>query len=130
MKTVKTLNNKKIKNKKVKKIEKIEKLKILKISCGYFAFLMWRVFDFWFEVFDQKLVMIDDCIIFLAGNNRIECQNGVKGRVSVFDFIFDQKLTMKDDYDWFLNFFTTFNSFVDHNPIVDNSNVNSPEQLI
>ena len=49
-------------------------------------------FDLWFEVFDQKFVMIDDCIVLiLQGNNRIKCGNGVKRTVSVFDLKFSIK---------------------------------------
>ena len=54
------------------------------------------------KIFDQKLAMIDDCIISIwPGNNKIKHQNEVKRRINVIGFEnFNRKPAIKNDYEW------------------------------
>ena len=66
---------------------------------------MKKVFNFWFEVVDQKLVvmMIVNIIFTSLGNNKNNAKLSEKNN-SFWLYVFDQKLTIKDDYEWFLQY--------------------------
>ena len=59
---------------------------------------MWEVFDFGFEVLDQKLLNMNDNMIFiLLRNNKNKCQRCLLAH-SIWFQAFDRKLAIKDDY--------------------------------
>ena len=109
---IKWQKNKKLKkwiNIKVKKAVKLEKLKELKNKINEKRWKnkknnknyiietteKWKkIFDFWFEVFDQKLLMIVYIIFILLESNEIKCQNRANRRINVMFLIKNSRWKM------------------------------------